>query len=71
MARNCCWNCRYYIARGDNEPAILGGATSNVCTFYERKDYDEDPKSKSKNWEKYACPTPAGYVCSHYKERFY
>ncbi len=71
MARNCCWNCKYYIVRGDNEPAILSGATSNVCTFHNQKDEAEDPVSRAKKWEKYAYSTPAGYVCSHYKERFY
>ncbi len=64
MARDCCWNCRYYIARGDNEPAILSGALSNVCV------YSEDADDK-RNWTEMACPVPAGYVCRHYRERFY
>ena len=64
MAKNCCWNCKYYIARGDNEPALLGSATSNVCTFSEREDED-------RVWYERACPTPPNYVCRHFKERFY
>ncbi len=64
MARNCCWNCKYYIVKGDNEPAVLQSATSNVCTYSEDKDSD-------RTWEERACPTPPGYVCRHYSERFY
>ena len=64
MARNCCWNCKYYIVKGDNEPFVLSSATSNVCTFSDDEDDD-------RSWEEKACPTPPGYVCSHYKERFY
>jgi len=64
MAKDCCWNCKYYIARGDNEPAVLSSAASNVCTF--NPDIDSD-----KSWEEVAEPTPANYVCRFYKERFY
>jgi hypothetical protein len=64
LAKDCCWNCRYYIVRGDHEPAILGSATSNVC-IYSDEDHNE------RNWEERACPTPPNYVCLHYKERFY
>ncbi|MBN1893518.1 hypothetical protein JW906_03440 [bacterium] len=64
MARNCCWNCKYYVAKGDHEPAVLRSALSNVCT------YTENPEDK-RNWTERACPTPPGYVCKRYKERFY
>ncbi|MBW1680355.1 MAG: hypothetical protein JRF59_03625 [Deltaproteobacteria bacterium] len=64
MARDCCWNCRYYVARGDNEPALLAGALSNVCTFDEHEDEEG-------NWAERACPTPPGYLCRNYRERFY
>ncbi|MBW1768338.1 MAG: hypothetical protein JRJ65_14990 [Deltaproteobacteria bacterium] len=64
MAKDCCWNCKYYIVRGDNEPAFLGGASSNVCIF-------SDDESVDLNWEKRAEPTPPNYVCRYYKERFY
>ena len=64
MAKNCCWNCKYYIVRGDNEPAVLSGATSNVCVFSE-EEYD------GKEWETKSCPTSPNYVCRFYKERFY
>lgn len=64
MARNCCWNCRHYVAKGDNEPAILLSAAANLCTYHEKTD---DPQK----WEERACPTPPGYVCRHYQERFY
>ncbi len=64
MAKDCCWNCRYYIAKGDNEPAILSSAMSNVCVYSE----DEDDK---RSWVERACPVPPNYVCRHYKERFY
>jgi hypothetical protein len=74
--------------RGDNEPPILSGATSNVCIFsnedeilsgatsnvciFSNEDEDiEDPLERVRNWEKRAFPTPANYVCPHYKERFY
>ncbi|MBN2061545.1 MAG: hypothetical protein JW882_14130 [Deltaproteobacteria bacterium] len=65
MAKDCCWNCRYYIAKGDNEPAILRSALSNVCIFSEDGCY-EDGK-----WVENASPTPPGYKCPNYKERFY
>ncbi|MBW1702023.1 MAG: hypothetical protein JRJ69_04090 [Deltaproteobacteria bacterium] len=71
MAKNCCWNCKYYIVRGDNEPPILSGATSNVCIFSNEDENIEDPLERVRNWEKRAFPTPANYVCPHYKERFY
>ncbi len=71
MAKNCCWNCKYYVVRGDNEPAILGGATSNVCIFSNEDEDSEDLLERVRNWEKRAFPTPPGYVCRHYKERFY
>ena len=64
MAKDCCWNCKYYIVKGDNEPAILISAASNICVYGE----DEDDE---RNWIEKACPTPPGYVCRHYKERFY
>jgi hypothetical protein len=64
MAKDCCWNCRYYIAKGDNEPAILSSAMANVCVYGEDKD-DE------RSWIERACPVPPNYVCRHYKERFY
>jgi hypothetical protein len=64
MAKDCCWNCKYYIAKGDNEPAILSSATSNVCVFSEEGD-------EEKSWFERACPTPPNYVCRHYRERFY
>jgi hypothetical protein len=63
MAKDCCWNCKYYIVKGDNEPAILSSAASNVCVYGEEDD--------EKNWIEKACPTPPNYVCRHYKERFY
>jgi hypothetical protein len=64
MARNCCWNCKYYVAKGDNEPSILSSATSNVCAY-------DDGEDEGTSWEERACPTPPGYVCRRYKERFY
>jgi hypothetical protein len=64
MAKDCCWNCKYYLVKGDNEPAILISAASNICVYGE----DEDDK---RSWIEKACPTPPGYVCRHYKERFY
>ena len=64
MAKNCCWNCKYYIVKGDNEPAFLSNAYSNVCVFSD----DEDDK---RNWTEKACPTSPSYVCRNYKERFY
>lgn len=64
MAKNCCWNCRFYIVRGDNEPVILASSMSNVCTF------SEDP-DEARDWHERAHPTPPGYVCQHYEERFY
>ena len=64
MARDCCWNCKFYIVRGDNEPAVLSGSLSNVCVF--TKDEEKD-----KNWEKRAYPTSPSHVCRNYKERFY
>lgn len=65
MARDCCWNCRHYIVKGDNEPPLLGGAISNVCV------YSRDGTTTPKNWVEKAWATPAGYVCTHYEERFY
>ena len=64
MAKDCCWNCKYYIARGDHEPSVLSNASSNVCVFSEN-DNDE------RDWMKRASPTPPGYVCKYYCERFY
>ena len=64
MARNCCWNCKYYVAKGDNEPAVLRSASSNVCTF-------SNQKGDKRSWTERACPTPPTYVCRHYRERFY
>ena len=64
MAKDCCWNCKYYIVKGDNEPAILSSVYSNVCVFSE-EEYD------SREWTEKASPTPPGYKCSNYKERFY
>jgi hypothetical protein len=64
MAKDCCWNCKYYIVRGDNEPVILSGALSNVCVFGAEEEDDKD-------WAERARPTPANYICRHYKERFY
>ena len=64
MAKDCCWNCKYYIVKGDNEPAFLSSAASNVCVFGEE---DDDQAG----WAQRACPTPPNYVCRHYRERFY
>ena len=64
MAKDCCWNCKYYIVKGDNEPAVLSGALSNVCVYSDEGVYDRD-------WEKWACQTPPGYGCKRYEERFY
>jgi hypothetical protein len=64
LARNCCWNCKFYIVKGDNEPAFLKSALANVCAF-------ECDKNDEKSWEEKVFPTPPGYVCWHYKERFY
>ena len=64
MAKDCCWNCKYYIVKGDHEPTLLSSATSNVCIF---SDKDDDDRS----WMERACPTEPNYVCRHYKERFY
>ena len=64
MAKDCCWNCKYYIVKGDNEPSFLQGAYSNVCIYSEDEDDD-------RNWMQRAVPTPPGHVCRHYKERFY
>ncbi len=64
MAKDCCWNCKWYIARGDNEPAVLAGADANVCVY---TDKDGDQRSLSER----ACPTSPAYVCSRYSERFY
>ncbi len=64
MARNCCWNCKYYVVRGDHEPAFLSNALSNVCTYSDRED-------DKRTWMERACPTPPNYVCGRYKERFY
>jgi hypothetical protein len=64
MARDCCWNCKYYIVKGDNEPAILSSAASNICVYGES---EEDERS----WVEKACSTPPNYVCRFYRERFY
>jgi hypothetical protein len=64
MAKDCCWNCKYYIVKGDNEPPVLSSALSNVCVFTHKKDDD-------RSWTQRACPTPPNYVCRHYRERFY
>lgn len=64
MAKNCCWNCKYYIAKGDNEPAFLSSARSNVCVYSSKK---EDPGE----WWERASPTPPNFVCKFYEERFY
>lgn len=64
MAKDCCWNCKYYIVKGDNEPAFLGSAVSNVCIYTDNKD-------EKRPIEEIACPTPTTYVCRNYKERFY
>jgi hypothetical protein len=64
MAKDCCWNCKYYIVKGDNEPVLLRSALSNVCIF------SEDGYENEK-WVENASPTPPGYKCSNYKERFY
>jgi hypothetical protein len=71
MAKDCCWNCKYYIVKGDNEPPVLSSALSNVCVFPSEDDDMGDPLQREKNWEKRAYPTPPNYVCRHYKERFY
>ena len=71
MAKNCCWNCKYYIVKGDNEPPVLSSALSNVCVFPSEDDDMEDPLQGERNWEKRAFQTPPNYVCRHYKERFY
>ena len=71
MAKDCCWNCKYYIVKGDNEPPVLSSATSNVCVFHGVDDDMEDPLQRERNWEERAFPTPPNYVCRHYKERFY
>lgn len=64
MAKDCCWNCKYYIVKGDNEPALLRSALSNVC-IHTDKEGDERP------WPERAYPTPPNYVCRNYRERFY
>lgn len=64
MAKDCCWNCKYYIAKGDNEPPTLSSSYSNVCVYAEKEEDEKD-------WTERVCPTPPNYVCRHYKERFY
>jgi hypothetical protein len=71
MAKDCCWNCKYYIVKGDNEPPVLGGATSNVCVFADQEQDVELSLEWTINWEKRAVPMPPNHVCRHYKERFY
>jgi len=71
MAKDCCWNCKHYIVKGDNEPAILSGAISNVCVFNDEKEDVEKPSGQNIGWVERASPTPANYVCRHYRERFY
>ena len=64
MARDCCWNCKYYIVKGDNEPVLLASALSNVCVYSDKAD-------DNRSWAEKACPTPPTYVCRRYRERFY
>jgi hypothetical protein len=71
MAKDCCWNCKYYVVRGDNEPALLRSAESNVCTFSGQDPDRTQGKSPGKNWTHNAFATPPHYVCRNYRERFY
>ena len=64
LAKDCCWNCKHYIVKGDHEPMVLRSADSNVCTFSAKPD-------EKRNWQERACPTPPNYVRRYYKERFY
>ncbi len=64
MAKNCCWNCKHYIVKGDNDPPLLRSALSNVCVFSGIKD-------DKTNWMEKASSTPPNFVCRHYDERFY
>ena len=64
MAKDCCWNCKYYIVKGDNERNILSGALSNVCTF-------SDKENDASTWTERANPTPTNYICRFHKERVY
>ena len=64
MAKDCCWNCKHYIVKGDNEPPLLRSAFSNVCVFSAIKD-------DKRNWTERASSTPPNFICRFYKERFY
>ena len=71
MAKDCCWNCKFYVVKGDNEPAILSSAVSNVCVYSDGGIDEKDPLGREMGWINRACPTPPNYVCRFYKERFY
>ncbi|MFZ0451397.1 MAG: hypothetical protein WAL98_19345 [Desulfatiglandaceae bacterium] len=71
MAKDCCWNCKYYVVKGDNEPALLRSAESNVCTFSDQRPDMGQEKSADKNWTHNVSATPPHYVCRNYRERFY
>ena len=71
VAKDCCWNCRYYIVKGDNEPAILSSAVSNVCVYSDKGNDDASLSRSDLGWIDRACPTPPNYVCRFYTERFY
>lgn len=64
MAKDCCWNCKYDIVKGDNEPAFLTSALSNGCTY-------TDKEGDERHWSERASATPPNYSCRNYKERFY
>lgn len=57
MAKNCCWNCKFYIAKGDNEPFLLSGAASNVCVYSDVGALPEKGETPDR-WLDRACPTP-------------
>ena len=65
MAKDCCWNCKHYIVRGDNEPAVLSNSVSNVCVF------NGNGENNLADWEERAVPMPPNSVCKNYIERFY
>jgi len=71
MAKDCCWNCKHYVVKGDNEPALLRSAESNVCTFSDRGPDVGQRKGAGKSWADNAFATPPHYVCKNYRERFY
>ena len=71
MARDCCWNCAFYIARGDNEPTVLSGADANICIFTETQGEEGETSRSFKEIVGQGTATSPGYVCLHYKERFY